>query len=141
MFQKIADKIQAIGKPVKLLDVCCGAGSIGLFVGKQLKRRGALMRVVGVESHKPGIDNATRSAELNGMADDCRWIHGDVRNVIPNIARTAGRERDEGFARVAIVDPPRAGLLSVVWQGLLKLGPDMIVYIACNPDTVKISKT
>ena len=43
--------------------------------------------------------------------------------------------RDNGRPDVIITDPPRAGMHAKVVEQILKIAPERIVYVSCNPAT------
>ena len=43
--------------------------------------------------------------------------------------------REHGKPEVIITDPPRAGMHSRVVEQILRIAPDRIVYVSCNPAT------
>jgi hypothetical protein len=53
------------GRAPVLLDVCCGAGTLGLV----LARHCGCPRVLGVESCAPAVEDARRNAQANGLDD------------------------------------------------------------------------
>lgn len=103
-------------------DIYCGTGSIGLSViseGQQL---------LGVESVAEAVASAKINATLSGVSNAkfiCRpaekFNFSDERLPSP-IA--------------AIVDPPRQGLDLGFINHLLKLNPDTISYVSCDPATM-----
>ncbi len=60
-----------------------------------------------------------------------------VSNVHPICADTLTylREQPTGSLPVVVVDPPRTGLGLPVCQELIRIAPQRIVYVSCNPLT------
>lgn len=106
----------------RLLDLYCGTGTIGLCAA------GRVREVVGIDIEAESIAMAGVNAEVNGV-DNCRFIAGPAETVL-----TGQKPADDSFA-VAVVDPPRAGLLPKAMDGLITVGAPRIVYISCNPAT------
>ena len=79
----------------KILDCFCNAGGFALNAAKA----GALS-VVGIDSSANAIANAERNADLNGLAEICSWIKGDVMDVL-----ASENFQSEKFDCV-ILDPP-----------------------------------
>lgn len=108
----------------KVLDLFCGVGAISLCVADVAES------VVGVESFKPSVDAAVENASLNGVSDVSFVAvsgHEYVKKAIIN---------RESFDTV-VVDPPRTGLGPVLSRALARLKPGRIVYMSCNPRSLR----
>src|SRR5690606_17001100 len=57
-----------------------------------------------------------------------RWEAGDVEKILR-------KEKPQKGAGLVILDPPRTGVSKRVVEELLRLGPQQIVYVSCNPST------
>jgi len=121
-----------------LLDMCCGTGTIGLCMAKQVRH------LVGVDSCKTSIEDARNNSILNGI-ENATFVADFAENVVVDMFETATeRENPDveaarkqlrmGGGTIAIVDPPRAGLHRRVLR-TLRLSKDIkyLVYISCNP--------
>ncbi len=125
MAQRLYQKAASLaGKGKLLLDLYCGAGSIGLSMA------GNFESVIGVEIIPEAIEDAKFNSEINGIGN-ARFICAD--------ALEAARELDKQgiLPDTVIVDPPRKGLA----DGLPKLiaeqfSPSRVVYISCDPATL-----
>ncbi len=106
----------------KILDAYCGSGGISLWLGR------AGLPVIGIEEFAPAIEDAKESAILNGI-ESCEFLAGTVEKHLPRF--TEG----ETIGTV-IVDPPRKGCSAEVITSLLKIAPDRIIYVSCNPSTL-----
>lgn len=114
-----AAELADIKKTDTVLDLYCGIGTISLFMAKHAKR------VYGVEIVPEAIENAKKNAELNGISN-ADFIVGD--------AKKAAESFDD--ADVVIIDPPRAGCDEEVIDHIVRISPERIVYISCNPSTL-----
>ena len=110
--------IQYAGKGQSVLDLYCGTGTISLCLAK------SGVHVTGVEIVPEAIENAKANAKRNGLPN-CKFVCSDAAEL-----RT-----DEEFDTV-VVDPPRKGLEESVIDDIVKLSPDRIVYVSCNPATL-----
>jgi 23S rRNA (uracil1939-C5)-methyltransferase len=63
---------------------------------------------------------------LNGVTN-CRFIRGDILDGLAAVDR-----RPE----VMVIDPPRVGMAKEVVDRVLRMGPQRIVYVSCNPATL-----
>jgi 23S rRNA (uracil1939-C5)-methyltransferase len=104
-----------------LLDVYCGVGLFSAFLAARCER------LIGIESSPSACEDFAfnldefENVELyEGLAEDI--LSGLVRHV-----------KDVTYT---IVDPPRAGLEKGVVDGILKLNPQKIAYISCDPSTL-----
>ncbi|MUT65652.1 23S rRNA (uracil(1939)-C(5))-methyltransferase RlmD [Paenibacillus sp. NEAU-GSW1] len=106
-----------------VIDAYCGIGTISLFLARQAGR------VYGVEIVPEAIEDAKSNAELNGIAN-ATFEAGPAEIVIP-------RWREEGvIADVIVVDPPRKGCDPALLDTILKMKPERVVYVSCNPSTL-----
>ena len=106
-----------------LLDLYSGVGTIGLSL---LERVG---QVVGIEEHPTAVLDADLNADRCApeRREDIEWIQGPAKEVLPQL---------EGEINKAVLDPPRGGCKPEVIRALLRLGPERIVYVSCDPTTL-----
>ena len=101
-----------------LLDLYCGTGTIGIYLKDNFKH------IDGIEINKDSIKNANINKKLNNI-NNIKFTSGDA-----SIAKNNNYD-------VIIVDPPRSGLSKKVINFLNKSNAKRIVYISCNPKTLK----
>jgi len=106
-----------------LLDLYCGAGTLGLSLADRFDR------LTGVEQAESAVADARRNAALNRV-DRCQFLAAPVEEWM----RAAADARPD-YAGI-VVDPPRAGLHPRALRGLIELGPPWILYVSCNPSTL-----
>lgn len=105
-----------------VLDLYCGAGTIGLAFSDKAKK------IIGCEIVPEAIENAKRNAELNGVKN-AEFYCGDAGKLSQKLA-------DEGIvADIAVIDPPRKGCDRLTLNSLVRMSPKRIVMISCNPAT------
>lgn len=102
----------------KLLDLYCGTGTIGIYLKDNFRE------VTGIEVNKEAILNANINRGLNNLTG-INFICGDA-----SIAKNNNYD-------VMVVDPPRSGLSKKVIDFLNKSNAKTIVYVSCNPKTLK----
>ena len=102
----------------KLLDLYCGTGTISIYLKDNFKE------ITGIEINKESILNANINKNLNNIKN-IHFICGDASNI-----------KDTNFD-VVIVDPPRSGLSKKVINLLNKINSNRIIYVSCNPNTLK----
>lgn len=105
-----------------LLDLYCGAGTIGICLAKDG------CRLFGVEISPDAARDAKYNAEQNGIAADFLCLD-------------AGEALDSERVRplhpdVVILDPPRKGCGDQAVRRVASLGAKRIVYISCDPATL-----
>lgn len=103
-----------------VLDLYCGTGGLALAMA------GSARHVVGVETIKEAVRDGRSNAEANGV-DNCEFHAGDVAALLKDM---------QGGADVVVTDPPRAGMKAEAVAGIMRLTPDRIVYVSCNPTTL-----
>lgn len=104
-----------------VLDAYCGIGTISLLLAKKCKK------VIGVEINKSAIKDAIYNKKINNI-NNAYFIAEDATKFILN--------NDEKFD-VVFVDPPRSGCDRRFLNAVCKLKPKTIIYISCNPYTLK----
>ena len=100
-----------------LLDLYCGTGTIGIWMHNKFDN------VLGIEINKDSIKNANINKELNNIKN-IEFKCDDAKNI---------KKKYDSI----IVDPPRNGLSKEVIKYLNDSNSNQIVYISCNPNTLK----
>lgn len=121
MYQKAID-LAYLSKDMVAIDAYCGIGTITLSVAPHVKE------IYGIEVVAPAIDNAKENAKENEMTN-VHFAVGKAEEVLP-------KWQEEGIQPdVVFVDPPRKGLARSFVETTIKLAPEKIAYISCNPAT------
>ena len=103
-----------------LLDAYCGIGTIGISAAS-----GAEVRVIGVEINGDAVRDAVANARANGIRN-ARFYCDDVSAFMRDF---------DAPVNVLMLDPPRAGCDESFLRSVLRLSPERIVYVSCNPET------
>jgi len=106
-----------------VFDIYCGIGTISLFLAKKAKK------VYGIESVNQAIKDAKENAKLNRI-NNVEFYSGNAEEVFPNLHKEGVR------ADVVVVDPPRKGCDPRVIDTIIKMKPEKVVYVSCNPSTL-----
>ena len=107
-----------------VLDLFCGAGTIGLTLANKAKR------IIGVEIVEQAIENAKENAKLNGIKN-AEFICDTAANAAKKLAE------EKIKADVVIVDPPRKGLTNDLIDTICnEFKPEKVVYVSCDPGTL-----
>lgn len=121
LYQLAIDYAQLSGDEI-VLDTYCGIGTISLSMASQVKH------VYGVEVVPEAIEDAKQNATLNQL-ENTTFVCGKAEDTIL-------KWQQEGIQPdVVMVDPPRKGCDETFIETLLRLKPQKIVYISCNPAT------
>jgi 23S rRNA (uracil1939-C5)-methyltransferase len=119
---RLAIELAEIEPQHTVLDLYCGAGTIGLCAA------GGAGDVVGIEIEHEAIEAARVNARLNKI-QNARFHVGEVRTVM-----LAGDFPEREFQRI-FIDPPRAGMHPKALRRLIEIGAPRLIYISCNPAT------
>lgn len=106
-----------------VLDLYCGAGTITLCLARGAKR------VIGAEIVPDAVENARANALRNGI-DNAEFLCGDAAEAAAQLA-ARGLKPD-----TVVIDPPRKGLGDGVIDAIIKMAPQRVVYISCDPGTL-----
>ena len=122
LYQRARDYVNPKGKTI--LDLYCGAGTIGLSMANEAEK------IIGVEIVEEAIKDANFNAEQNGIKN-AEFICADAA-VAAKMLAEKGIKTD-----AVIVDPPRKGcsydLIETIAQ---KFSPKRVVYVSCDPATL-----
>lgn len=122
LYKKAIDFAGLTGKE-RVIDAYCGIGTIGLVASGKAKE------IIGVELNKDAVRDAISNARLNHIRN-VRFYQNDAGKFMVRMA-------EEGVkADVVLMDPPRAGSDEAFLSSVIKLMPDRIVYVSCNPVTL-----
>lgn len=106
-----------------VLDLYCGAGTIGLSFAHRVKQ------LYGAEIVPEAVENAKENARRNHI-DNVVFFCGDA-------ADAAKRFQSMGICPDAVfLDPPRKGCDEAVLRTVSEMCPKKIVYISCDPATL-----
>jgi 23S rRNA (uracil1939-C5)-methyltransferase len=122
LFALVADACELTGAEI-VFDLYAGTGAISLLLASRARH------VYGIEVAPAAVADAIRNAEANAI-DNCTFLAGEVRHVLPALARDGVRPA------VVVADPPRAGFHPKALGALAGLAPARIVYVSCNPATL-----
>ncbi len=119
---RIAIDLAEVEPAHTVLDLYCGAGTIGLCSARHARQ------VVGIEIEPESVTAARINAQINDITN-ARFYDGEVRRVM----LTEDLQKIS-FDRV-FVDPPRAGMHPRALKRLIEIDVPRIIYISCNPAT------
>lgn len=112
-------------------DLYCGIGTISLFLAQKAGQ------VYGVEIIPQAIEDAKKNAEINGIAN-AEFFVGKAEEVLPEYYAEYARKHGGENARadVIVVDPPRKGCDPALLETIVKMAPERVVYVSCDPATL-----
>ena len=122
--QRLYEQAAAFASGAKtLLDLYCGAGTIGLTMADKVEQ------LIGVEIVPEAVEDAKVNAALNGV-NNAEFICADA-------ATAAIQLRERGVAPdTVILDPPRKGCDEALIRTVAEMNPERIVYVSCDPATL-----
>jgi 23S rRNA (uracil1939-C5)-methyltransferase len=119
LYEVVQEFASLTGKET-VVDLYCGIGTVSAFLAS------GASRVIGIDSSENSIADARKNTQMNGL-HNCRFWCGDAKTVLEDAVSSAD---------VLITDPPRTGMHKTVIQHILRLLPERIIYISCNPTTM-----
>ena len=103
----------------RVVDAYAGVGGIALTLAPHAGD------VIGIEEHPAAVEDATASAQLNGITN-ARFVAGDA----------AARLSECDHAAIVVLNPPRKGCAPAVLAATAALRPRAVAYLSCAPDTL-----
>lgn len=120
LYSIAAELAEPEGKTV--IDLYCGAGTIGLTMADKVKK------LIGVEIVPSAVENAKVNAAMNN-AEKAEFYCGDAGKITTMLKENGIR------ADVVIVDPARKGCDETTLNNICTFAPERIVMVSCNPVT------
>lgn len=118
MISRLYDKVlEFAGRGDKLLDLYCGAGTIGIYLANNFNS------VRGIEQNESAIKGANLNKGIN-----------DIKNI--SFVCEKASDINEIVEDVVVVDPPRSGLDSTTIKRILDSNVERLIYVSCNPITL-----
>ncbi|MBQ9099145.1 MAG: 23S rRNA (uracil(1939)-C(5))-methyltransferase RlmD [Clostridia bacterium] len=111
-----------------LLDLYCGAGTIGLSMAERAGE------VIGIEIVPAAVKCANVNKTLNGIKNAAFYC-GDAANA-QGLLAPVECQRGTLHPDVVILDPPRKGCDAQLLHFLASRNVPRIVYVSCGPDTL-----
>ena len=108
-------------KPDWIMDLYSGSGNLTFPLAEAFPEKPLL----AAEMSRTSVE---RGKKASGDFRHIRWEAGDVEKVLH-------KERPQNGVGLVILDPPRTGISKRVVEELLRLRPQQIVYVSCNPST------
>lgn len=107
-----------------VIDTYSGIGTISLIAAKKVKK------VFGIEINRSAIKNSVKNAKINNI-NNAQFIQGDASDVMVQMAK------EKVPVNTVFMDPPREGSNEKFLSSVVKLKPEQVIYISCNPTTQK----
>ncbi len=106
-----------------VVDLYCGAGTIGLTMADKAKR------IFGIEIVPQAVENAKRNSEINSI-ENAEYFCGDALEGAKEL------ERRKIKPDIVILDPPRKGCQGELFDVIERMNPKRIVYVSCDASTL-----
>ncbi len=106
-----------------VVDAYCGTGTIGMIASAKAGK------VIGVELNGDAVRDARSNAKANGIKN-IQFYQNDAGKFLVEMAEQNAK------ADVVLMDPPRSGSDEAFLSSVIKIMPEKIVYISCNPETL-----
>ena len=107
-----------------VIDAYSGIGTIGMVASDHARE------VLSIELNGEAVRDAVANAKMNKIGN-IRFVKADAGDYMVRMA--AQKQK----ADLVFMDPPRAGSDKRFIESVVKLGPKKVVYISCNPETLK----
>jgi 23S rRNA (uracil1939-C5)-methyltransferase len=101
-----------------ILDAYCGVGLFSAFLAPLCER------LIGIEASPAACDNFAFNLD---EFDNVELYEDAAENVLPTL---------DVQPDIVLLDPPRAGLEPAALSAIIRLQPQTIVYVSCDPSTL-----
>ncbi len=123
LYQTALDFAELTGNET-VYDLYSGAGTISIFISGKAKE------VYALETVESAIKDAEENKNINKI-ENVHFIQTDLYKSFLPITEDKNLPKPD----VVILDPPRSGMHQNTVDDVIKLNPDKIVYVSCNPTT------
>ena len=106
-----------------VLDAYCGTGTIGIIASDKAGK------VIGVELNGDAVKDARENAKRNNVKN-IQFYQNDAGKFLVEMAEQGAK------VDVVLMDPPRSGSDEAFLSSVVKMKPQKVVYISCNPETL-----
>ena len=106
-----------------VVDAYCGTGTIGLIASDRVGK------VIGVELNGDAVKDAKENAKRNKVTN-IQFYQNDAGKFLAEMAE------QDAKVDVVLMDPPRSGSNEAFLGSVVKIKPEKVVYISCNPETL-----
>lgn len=131
LYGKAMEFAQLTGKE-RVVDAYSGIGTIGLIAASKAKE------VISVELNRDAVRDATRNAKRNNIKN-VEFYQADAGEFMVEMAEYNVANRDKRKnVDVVFMDPPRAGSDEAFLSSVVRLYPEKVVYVSCNPETLAV---
>ena len=113
------DSLNLSGKEV-VLDLYSGVGLFSLRISSAAKK------VIGVESSRVSVKAAKANANINDRRN-AFFVESDAIEFLKSYEKRAD---------IIVLDPPRSGAGKEVMKEIIRISPNKIAYISCEPSTL-----
>ncbi len=104
-----------------MLDLYCGVGTFAIALS------GFFSNITAVESSRANISFLRKNIAINAVSN-LEVVHAKCEDWIKN----AHKKKPDTI----IIDPPRRGMESALFEQISKIQPSLIAYISCDPATL-----
>ena len=106
-----------------VVDAYCGTGTIGMIASDKAGK------VISVELNADAVRDARNNAKANQIRN-IQFYQNDAGKFLVEMAGQGAK------VDVVLMDPPRSGSTEEFMSSVVRIGPERIVYVSCNPETL-----
>jgi 23S rRNA (uracil1939-C5)-methyltransferase len=113
-------RLAEVDSTMRVADLYAGAGNLSVPLARHAGH------IVAIERDRRGIESLLANAERLGLTNleaRATHVHRGLRKI------------DKGEFDLIVLDPPRSGAADAM-NDLLRIAPQRIVYVSCNPQTL-----
>ncbi len=122
LYRKALEYAGLTGKET-VVDAYCGTGTIGMIASDKAGK------VIGVELNADAVRDARNNAKANQIRN-IQFYQNDAGKFLVEMAGQGAK------VDVVLMDPPRSGSTEEFMSSVVRIGPERIVYVSCNPETL-----
>ncbi len=124
MINKVINDIlenTSLDKTKIIADLYSGTGTFGIILSR------IASKVIAIEKEKDNLEILRKNIQENNI-NNLLIITGDVKDNINKLFKES--------PEIIIIDPPRRGINQEITRKLSQKGPEYLLYISCNPQTL-----